>query len=77
MVGSNSFGRGLGEKKLLLILNQYPEILVSNLNKKQLKQQIESVDGFSQKLSTLFVDNIDNFKQFMNSLPIKVSLMYS
>lgn len=77
MVGSNAFGRGLGGKKLLLILNQYPEILVSNLNKKQLREQIESVDGFSQKLSTLFVDNIDNFKQFMNSLPIKVSLIYS
>lgn len=77
MVGSNSFGRGLGEKKLLLILDAYPDILVSNLSKEQIKQQIESIDGFSQKLSTLFVDNIDNFKQFMNSLPIKASLMYS
>ena len=77
MVGSNAFGRGLGEKKLLLILNQYPDILISNSSKKQLKQQIESVDGFSQKLSTLFVDNIDNFKQFMGNLPVKISLKYS
>lgn len=77
MVGSNAFGRGLGEKKLLLILNAYPDILISSLPKEQLKQQVESIDGFSQKLSTLFVDNLDNFKQFMQNLPVKVSLKYS
>ena len=68
MVGSNSFGRGLGEKKLTLIFDEYPDILKNNESSKLLKKKIIKIDGFSQKLTDLFVDNLPNFKEFLNLL---------
>ncbi len=74
MVGSNSFGRGLGEKKLKLIFDNYPDILLSTESKETLKQKIIMIDGFSNKTTDLFVDNIYNFHKFLQQLPFKVNL---
>lgn len=76
MVGSNVFGRGLGEKKITLILEEYPDILVSKESIEDIKLQIENIDGFSNKLSTLFVNNLENFKEFVLKLPIKINLRF-
>lgn len=74
MVGSNCFGRGLGEKKLKLIFDNYPNILLLNESKEILKNKIMLIDGFSDKTSDLFVDNIIHFKKFIQQLPIKINI---
>lgn len=74
MVGSNLFGRGLGEKKIKLIFDQYPEILSLDDTDISLKEKIIKIDGFSDKLTDLFINNLPNFKNFINVLKMEFKL---
>tara|TARA_B100001094_G_scaffold255999_1_gene255092 strand:- start:938 stop:2818 length:1881 start_codon:yes stop_codon:yes gene_type:complete len=71
MNASNIFGRGLSYKKLEIIYQNYPHILEMNVNQ-NLKDKINSINGFSDKTSTQFVDNINNFKKFIKDLNIDI-----
>lgn len=72
MTMSLVFGNGLAEKKLKLIVETYPNILEDY---KDLKlEDITSIEGFSDKLSKVFIDNIEDFVKFLkanNYLKIK------
>ena len=65
MCASLSFGFGFGLKKLKAILNKYPNILEHSVVSYEM---IECVDGFSTKTSKKFVDNLQNFKHFLQDL---------
>ena len=65
MASSNLFGRTLGEKKIELIMNKYPDILISKETNSQKIQKILTVKGIAEKSATSFVENIDNFIKFM------------
>ena len=67
MTASNLFGHGLGSKKLSLIINNHPNILQVKLSKKAFINKIVEIDGFDTKTATQFVDNIDKFKEFLNT----------
>ena len=71
MTASNLFGRGMGEKKLTLILNKYP--FICNNQKKALeikKEDIITINGMGEKTSSLFITNLNEFYKFYNSLNI-------
>jgi len=74
MSSSNIFGRGFSEKKLELILNSYPNILISSETKNQKVQMISSIKGMATKTSELFVTNIDAFINFLKDTGLESKL---
>lgn len=68
MGASGLFGRGMGVKRLNLIVDKYPNILSINLPKDKYLELIKEIDGFDTITATQFVDNIDKFKIFLGSL---------
>ena len=74
MSASNIFGRGFSEKKLEIIMNEYPDILLFNEseNKSQLIYKIASIKGIAEKTAEAFVEKIDDFNNFMKQSGINV-----
>ena len=65
MCASNIFGRGLGPKRLSLILETYPDILTNELENKDKIDMVTEIKGMSTKTAELFVTNIDAFIDFI------------
>ena len=72
MAASNIFGRGLGYKKLEIIINTYPDILTLDLSDKEKIEKLISIDGIQVKTAQNFIDNINDFKEFLT----KCNLLY-
>jgi NAD-dependent DNA ligase len=72
MASSNIFGRGFNEKKIELILNEIPNILVLNNSKEEIIQLVASVKGMAAKSAEAFVYKITDFKDFI----VKCGLEY-
>jgi DNA ligase (NAD+) len=75
MSSSNLFGRGLSEKKIEPIMNEYPDILTSKETKAQKIQKIQSIKGMAEKSATLFVDNIESFVDFLKYIGLEYKLI--
>jgi NAD-dependent DNA ligase len=67
MAGSHVFGTGIGERKIKLIIKEIPNIL-NIKDKKELKDMILKIDGFSDISADKFVNNLDKFKIFYKEL---------
>lgn len=67
MAGSLQFGRGIGAKKLSLILKKYPNIL-DYKNIDEIKDKILLIDGFSDNLAEKFANNLSKFHTFLISI---------
>ena len=65
MSASNLFGRGFSEKKLELIMESYPKVLLSNESSEQKINKIASIKGMAEKTAETFVENIPSFIQFI------------
>ena len=66
MTATNLFKGGLGEKKLLVIVNKYPQIMEkSNIS----IDDIIKCDGFSKKTSKAFLTGFKKFKTFIEEHP--------
>lgn len=65
MASSNIFGRGFSEKKMELVLNELPDILISEDSKEEKIKQVSSIKGMATKTAEAFVDKIDDFKDFL------------
>jgi DNA ligase (NAD+) len=61
MVASNTFGRGLGERKLKLIIDVYPNVI----NDTPTLSDIIKINGFSNITATQFLENLEKFKEFL------------
>ena len=68
MAASHKFGRGFGVKKLKLIINKYPDILNKKWKKDEMIEKINEIDGYDDKTSSQFVQNMENFKKFYNEI---------
>ena len=68
MIASNLFGRGFAKNRIDLILNSYPNILISKETFDKKINKIISIDGFGEKTSELFVKNIPKFMEFLNEI---------
>lgn len=64
MSASNIFGRGLGKRKLKVILEAYPNIMTNKWDTKTLKNKILELYGFDEITASQFVINFPKFKEF-------------
>jgi DNA ligase (NAD+) len=74
MSASNLFGRTLGEKKIELIMNEHPDILVSKETNQEKIQKIQKVKGIAEKSATAFVENIKIFNNFIKECGLEYKL---
>jgi DNA ligase (NAD+) len=73
MSASNLFGRGMGEKKLNLIIDKYPYICNNQKKASEIKlDDIKKINGMGDKSSLLFITNLKEFYKFYNSLNITI-----
>ena len=65
MSASNIFGRGFSGKKTELIMEAYPDILISKEPAQEKINKIASIKGMAKKTAEAFVQAIPNFIQFL------------
>ena len=69
MTASNKLGRGFAEKKLKLIVEEYPDII--NKNMKPTITDLIKIKGIEKKTAEKFVNNFDNYLDFIKLNKIK------
>jgi hypothetical protein len=74
MAASNIFGRGFSEKKMELILNELPDILVSNQTNNDKINAVITVKGMALKTAESLVNNISDFKHFLTDCGLEYKL---
>jgi len=74
MAASNIFGRGFSEKKMELVLNELPDILVSDDSEQEKIQAVTSVKGMASKTAEAFVSKIEDFKDFLTECGLEDKL---
>jgi NAD-dependent DNA ligase len=65
MSASNMFGRGFSEKKIELILDSYPNVLLSKESDSQKIVKISAIKGMATKTAEAFVEKIPEFINFI------------
>ena len=75
MSASNMFGRGLGVKKMKLIMDNYPNILTMKASNEKKLEMISSLEGFNVRTAGLFVPNIKKFIEFMKDIDLNHRLI--
>jgi DNA ligase (NAD+) len=68
MIASNCFGRGIGENKIKLILNEY-NYNINNINFNNEKR----IEGISIDVLSEFINKMENFNNFIKDIGIKVN----
>jgi NAD-dependent DNA ligase len=69
MAASNIFGRGFSDKKLELILNEYPDVLQSqDVNK------VSAIKGMASKTAEAFISKIPAFLAFVQEAHLEYKL---
>ena len=64
MSASNIFGRGFSEKRLELIMESWPEVLISKVSDSEKIQKIAAIKGMATKSAEAFVERIPAFIEF-------------
>ena len=77
MSASNLFGRGFNEKKLELIMESYPNVLLSKESNAQKINKIASIKGMGEKTAEAFVDGISDFIHFIHEAGLNNKLLPS
>ena len=77
MHATNIFGRGLGVKKLQPIINNYPDILTSDIPNQEKIRLVIGLKGMGTKTAELFVSKIDDFIEFMETAELTDKLVVS
>jgi NAD-dependent DNA ligase len=74
MAASNIFGRGFSEKKMELIINELPDILISNETNNDKINAVSSIKGMALKTAEAFVCKIEDFKYFLTICGLEYKL---
>ena len=74
MAASNIFGRGFSDKKLELILEAYPDVLLSKDPKEEKIIKVASIKGMAQKTAEAFVERIPEFIRFIKEIHLEKKL---
>jgi NAD-dependent DNA ligase len=70
MSASNIFGRGFSGKKTELIMEAYPDILISKEPAQEKINKVASIKGMAKKTAEAFVQAIPNFIQFLQEIKL-------
>ena len=65
MSASNMFGRGFSDKKIELILREYPDIFTSSETPEEKVNKLQAVKGMALKTAEAFVEHIPQFVAFL------------
>ena len=65
MSASNIFGRGFDEKRIALILDEYPNILTSTETSEEKIDRVTNIKGMASKTAIAFVSKIPDFMLFL------------
>ena len=70
MSASNKLGHGIGEERIKLVLDKFPNLLddADKWSKEDFINNLKSINGWEEKTSSLFVSNYKEFKKFYNAL---------
>ncbi len=70
MSASNKLGHGIGEERIKLVLDKFPNLLedADKWSKQEFIDNLKTINGWEEKTSTLFVNNYKEFKKFYNSI---------
>ena len=74
MAASNLMGRGMGERRSNMVLNQFPDILTSTISNTDKIKLISGIDGFAEKTAELFVEQIPKFMEFIHETELEYKL---
>ena len=74
MSSSNIFGRGFSEKRMELVLEAYPDILLSPDSNQEKIKKIASIKGMAKKSAEAFVEKISDFVKFMDECGLQDKL---
>jgi NAD-dependent DNA ligase len=65
MSASNVFGRGFSEKKLEMVIDSYPDVLLSTESVSDKIKKVAGIKGMATKTAEAFVEKIPNFIDFI------------
>jgi len=74
MVASNKLGKGLGEKKMRPIMEEYPTILTSSETPNQKIEMLKTLKGIGKENANEFVANIPVFLEFIKDCGLESKL---
>jgi DNA ligase (NAD+) len=74
MAASNIFGRGFSSTKIELVMNEYPDILVSQESLSGKIKKVTNIKGMALKSAEAFVTKIGEFIAFINECGLKDKL---
>jgi NAD-dependent DNA ligase/DNA polymerase/3'-5' exonuclease PolX len=74
MAASNLFGRGFSDKKLELIMSEYPDVLLSKEPKTSKILKVVAIKGMATKTAEAFVERIPEFLQFLKDANLEKKL---
>ena len=74
MAASNIFGRGFSEKKMELVIDELPNILISNNSVSQKVEEVSLIKGMATKTAEAFVCKIEEFKEFLTKCGLEYKL---
>jgi DNA ligase (NAD+) len=77
MSASNIFGRGFSGTKIELVMNDYPDILVSKESVSKKINRVENIKGMALKSSEAFVLKINDFVIFLTECGLESKLIVS
>ena len=77
MAASNLMGRGMGERRSKMVLDVFPDILITELSREEKIKLVQEIDGFAGKTAELFVKQIPKFMEFVceNNLEYKLKII--
>ena len=74
MGASNIFGRGLGSRRIVKILDAYPDIITSKVSNQTKIEMIAKLEGFKERTAEMFVPYIPEFVKFIKSINLSDKL---
>jgi NAD-dependent DNA ligase len=77
MIASNLFGRGLGKKKIVLIMEAYPNILLDSQNDVEKINLLKKIGGIGEENAKGFISNISPFLLFLKECGLEYKLSKS
>lgn len=76
MNATNIFGRGFGEKRIKSILEEYPDILVTEESSVSKVDKVEKISGMAKKTAVKFVEKIPEFVEWAKQSKLQERLIY-